>query len=316
VAPWKSSVVSRWIRTVSLAAVVIAGASTAAAQTPTGAPRGTPAPDDCITNIQPTAPGAARVFQCAGDEVRFSVAISPRCAQGGCGIIVDLPGATQTAESVNGDSGLRQRTRDLPFIVINAERPRPGMTPIFAADSDEEVFAFMQRAARVFAADLNRIHIGGFSQGGGITFSILCDPAKSSFIASAVPAASVSRTPNCFGGGSNFNPTAAILFMSGTRDMIATFSQQVDTAMRIVAGIGPVQSTQTVAMGPNGFTQMRITGQNGRILELIRYDNSNPRLGGHCFVGPFVPNTGGCDGPNGFEYGQKILEFYMANPKR
>ena len=86
-------------------------------------------------------------------------------------------------------------------------------------------------------------------------------------------------------------------------------------AESILAGLGPVGSTQVIDTGANNFVQTRITGQNGRILELIRYDNRNARLGGHCFVGPFTPNAGGCDDPTAFENGAKTLELYMNNPK-
>ena len=281
-----------------------------------------PAPDECITDISPTATGTPRRFQCAGDEVSFFVSIPQACsASAGCGLIVNLPGATQTAASAENNLGLERRVAALalprPFLVISAQRDRPGMTPIFAAGSADEVFAFMQRAARVFAADLDRIHIGGFSQGGGITFSILCDPAKASFIASAAPAASAPGDRQCFGAGAGFdNPSAPILYFSGTQDTIAAFERQAAAAEAIVDGLAPVQSTTVIDQGVSGFTQTRILGMSGRILELIRYDNTNARLGGHCFPGPAVPNGGGCDGPTAFEIGAKTLEFYVNNPKR
>jgi len=71
-----------------------------------------------------------------------------------------------------------------------------------------------------------------------------------------------------------------------------------------------------IDMGPNGFIQTRIVGSGGRLLETIDYDNTNPRLGGHCFPGAFVPNGGACNGSTSFAIGAKALEFYIANPKR
>jgi len=62
----------------------------------------------------PTAPGAAREYTCAGLEERFLLAIPPGCDQGGCGLIADLPGATALAENPNLNTGLRERTRNLP----------------------------------------------------------------------------------------------------------------------------------------------------------------------------------------------------------
>jgi poly(3-hydroxybutyrate) depolymerase len=301
-----------------LAVAAVLVAPSAGAQTPQAV-----APDECITDVSPTAPGAARTFRCRGGEIDFLVAVPPSCARGGCGLIVDLPGATQAAEAVNTNTGLRQRTRDLvqSFVVVNAQRPSGGVANLFnlapRGGSADEIFAFMQRAARVFAIDRTRIHIGGFSQGGIITFQFLCSPEKAALLASVAPAASHPRgTLPCFTTAPNFAGfDVPIIYFSGTQDMVDGFPPQVAAGNAIVAAIAPTQMTQ-VASGANGFTQTRFTGQKpGQILETVRYNNVNPRLGGHCFPGPLMPNSGGCNGPNGFEIGAKTLEFYQNNPK-
>jgi poly(3-hydroxybutyrate) depolymerase len=313
-----SSALRIWVGSLLVVVAALAAAS-AAAQAPQAV-----APDECITDVSATAPGAARTFRCRGGEIDFLMAVPPACTRGGCGLIVDLPGATQSAEAVNTNTGLRQRSRDLarPFVVVNAQRPSGGQPNLFdlapRGGSSDEIFAFMQRAMRVFAIDPARVHIGGFSQGGIITFQFLCSPEKAAILASASPAASHPRgTLPCFTTAPNFAGfNVPIIYFSGTQDMIDGFPPQVAAGTAIVAAIAPTQMTQ-VATGPNGFVQTRFTGQKpGQILETLRYDNTNPRLGGHCFVGPLVtPNSGGCNGPNGFEIGAKTLEFYMNNPK-
>lgn len=92
-------------------------------------------------------------------------------------------------------------------------------------------------------------------------------------------------------------------------------------ANRIAAGIG-AGAPQTIDSSPIGnFVQLRFSGTQGRVFERIIYDNVKdpaagpPALGGHCYVGPFTPNGGGCTGPAAFENGAKTLEFYLANPR-
>jgi len=144
-----------------------------------------------------------------------------------------------STSSVNMSTGLMERAAALddPFIVVSAQRDRTGNTPLFGANSDEEVFAFMQRTARVFSVDPARVHIGGFSQGGVVTFNILCDPQKAAFIASAAPAATTpGGNRNCFGVGPTFtNPAVPILYFSGTNDGIANFSAQMAARSAITA---------------------------------------------------------------------------------
>ena len=282
--------------------------------------------EQCLRRIGigATAPGEARVYQgCTGYEERFLLAIPPRCTTAGCGLIADIPGATAPAENPNLNTGLRQRTRDLaqPFLVLSADRP----SLTFNQASSNRIFSFMQAIANVFNVDRDRIHIGGFSNGGSVTFDFVCDPFKAAFIASAAPQASANPLgrPICF-GTDQLNPNVPILYFSGRNDMIATFSTQQQTAARIRQGIGAANVAPIVVQqSPIGNVQhLRFVGTQGRILETIQYDNIKdpaagpPNLGGHCYVGPFAPNGGGCTGPAAFQNGAKTLEFYLANPKR
>ncbi len=281
------------------------------------------APDGCITDISPTAPGQPRSFQCPGGELQFFVSVPPGCEDGGCAMLVDLPGATQSAAALELNTGLAARGRSgTPrFIVISAQHNRGAGPPFFDTTSPNgdfvEVLDFLERAARVFDADRDRLHMGGFSQGGVLTFNAVCSARGAALLASAAPAAATpgeQGSANCFGAGQRNTPVP-ILYFSGRNDRIAPFEDQAAAAQDIVAGIGPIASAQQIDSGPNGFIQFRVVGANGRLLELIRFDNTNT-LGGHCFVGPLVPNGGACNGPDGFQMGAKILDFYRANPKQ
>ena len=280
------------------------------------------ATETCIiqTGVSPTAPGAAREYNCDGFEERFLLAIPPGCDRGGCGLIADLPGATATAENPNLNTGLRQRTRDLPqpFLVLSANRPQ-----LFAdAASADRIFMFMQAVASVFSVDRDRVHIGGFSNGGGVTFNFICDPMKADFIASAAPQAT-SGNSGCFGTDpGDTNPPIPILYFSGRNDMIASFPQQRAAAQRILDGTGAQFDSIVQQSDIGGTLHVRFVGSAGQPIELVRYDNVKdpaagpPALGGHCYVGPFTANGGACTGAAAFENGAKTLEFYLANPKR
>src|SRR5262249_51829025 len=92
------------------------------------------APDQCITGVSATPPGQPRRIQCAGDQVSFFLDISPRCAQGGCGLIVNLPGSNTLASSIESLTALMKRARadgdanpNQPgFIVMGAQRDIQG----------------------------------------------------------------------------------------------------------------------------------------------------------------------------------------------
>ncbi len=274
--------------------------------------------EQCIrsTGVGPTAPGAAREFNCAGTPERFLVAIPPACTDGGCGLIADLPGATAMAENPNLNTGLRQRTRNLPqpFIVLGANNPRL----FFDAASSDRIFEFMQALANVFDVDRDRIHIGGFSNGGRVTFDFACDPEKAAFIASAAPQA----TSQSIDGPVCARPLVPIRYFNGRNDGIADFPEIQVTAARIVQGIG-AGAPETVDSSPVGnFVQLRFTGAQGQLFERLIYDNIKdpaagpPDIGGHCYVGPFTPNGGACTDEAAFENGAKTLEFYLENPRR
>jgi poly(3-hydroxybutyrate) depolymerase len=138
---WRSWALRIWAGSLLVVCAVLAAPSVRA-QAPAAV-----APDECITDVSPTAPGAARTFRCRGGEIDFLVAVPPSGARGGCGLIVDLPGATQSAEAVNTNTGLRQRTRDLAqsFVVVNAPRPSGGVANLFELSPPSSSYAARRR---------------------------------------------------------------------------------------------------------------------------------------------------------------------------
>ncbi len=276
--------------------------------------------EQCIrsTGTGATAPGAAREYTCAGFEERFLLAIPPACASGGCGLIADLPGATAPAENPNLETGLREMTRNLeqPFIVLGADRP-PQL--VFNAASSDQIFEFMRVVATVFDVDRDRIHIGGFSNGGSVTFDFICDPEKAAFIASAAPQAS----SRAIGGAAVCpRPLVPVLFFTGRNDEIAGIANMDRVAARFATGLDAGAPTIIDSSPIGNFVQQRFVGTDGTVFERIIYDNIKdpaagpPQLGGHCYAGAFRPNPGACTEPAPFSNGERTLTFYLQNPRR
>jgi len=309
---------SRWIRQRGLAigflaAFCLVGMVTCDPNPPQTA-------EQCIrsTGTGATGPGAAREYNCDAFEERFLLAIPPACTSGGCGLIADLPGATAPAENPNLETGLRQMTRNLdrPFIVLGADRP-PQL--VFNAASSDRIFDFMQAVASVFNVDRTRIHIGGFSNGGSVTFDFVCDPEKAAFIASAAPQASA----RAIGGAAVCaRPLVPVLFFTGRNDQIAGIENMNQVSDRFVAALSAGAPTIIDRSSIGNFVQQRFVGVSGLVFERILYDNTKdpaagpPQLGGHCYAGAFQPNPGACTDPAPFSNGQKTLTFYLQNPKR
>jgi len=310
------------------------GSSAGAATTDSVKPSAQVAPDTCITNVQPTQPGQPRRFQCSGDEVSFFVDISPRCAQGGCGLIVNLPGSNTLASSIESLTGLMKRARadqdanpnQAGFIVMGAQRDIPGQRlPSFNTNfrngSADEIFRFMQRAAKVFSADTNRIHVGGFSQGAFLTFNFLCDPQKAAFISSAAPMAGLPpQGVSCFGPAASgaVNPDVPFVFTSGRNDRIVPFAQQQQVTQTIMSSLQPLRSMQVVAQdAQSGFVRMRFVGNDGRTFDQIVHNGTtSTQQAGHCFVGADMDAQGlACNPPSPFMNGQVTFEFYKSHPR-
>ena len=301
-----------------------------------------PTADDCITNVSPTPPGKPRIFRCPMGTIQYFVTVPQSCADGGCGLIISLGGLAEDAQTHDKNLGLRRLGAMNNFIVVNAQQGQLGILPgsqlnFFdirrGGSSEMQLFDFAQRAAKAFAVDRNRIHMGGFSQGAQVTFDILCDPTKVglfasfSLHASAQPGFADTQMEGdmCFGPGLA-NPNVPILIMSGRTDGIVPPEEVESTVQSIITSLN-LGEGEMIDQGENGFVQRRFTGPDGAVLERIQYDNENNdplplegaeglRLLGHCYVGSVTQTFLSCAGPNGFSMGQKVMEFYMNNPKR
>jgi dienelactone hydrolase len=204
----------------------------------------------------------------------------------------------------------------------NAE-PNP---PLSSWDSnggdDAVVFDMLERAIRVFHPDEKRIHFTGFSQGGNMSWRMLC--AHADLFASVAPAA--------FASGCNFQGTEVpsrevpILYMHGTDDGLVPFSGALAQRDAVVSG-WKMGAGETIA-GDGAFERTRYTSPAGTVFEFLTHDYVIPTkcaivdLKGHCFPGSSDPGgaTGqacsfACPPPSPFNWGEEVMAFFQAHPK-
>lgn len=257
----------------------------------------------CNINV---APGTTNQT-CNGN--RYVIAATDACVSGGCGLIFDVHGFTMNTESQNSGTQLRQLGTAAGYVVVHPQA-NGFLLPSWSSSDDINVFNSLLAIADAFNVNKARIHFGGFSQGGWMTWRMICNtqftPRPRDVIASFGPIAAGlgNEAPNCFTAGNPGTPTA-ILHTHGRRDFAVPFSEAVRTMGFIEAAQGP-DRTEEVLHEEAFYTRTRFTG-NGLLYETLFHD------GAHCMVFPGGSGIYNCNGP--FTTGQEILEFYQANPK-
>ncbi len=254
-----------------------------------------------INCISDTSPTDSRLIPCRG--LVYTVSVPDGCQHGDCGLIVDVHGSTGNAEIHDEGTNLRQLGRDAtpPFVVVQPNAN--GVPPDWSSSDDNRVFAFLQQAVDAWAVDVNRVHFGGSSAGGLMTWRMICRHAD--VIASFAP---ISATPisggRCFGNGA-LNPTAPILPIHGQFDPVLPFSTVERIRDDIIDAMGDAHQAH-VLFSQDGTLWTRHTG-NGLQYDLLEYPE------GHCLPGGHARFS--CQNDVGFEAGQEIIDFYIAHPR-
>ena len=184
----------------------------------------------CISDTSPTGTGT-RVFPQASCGLDFTVRIPNACANGGCGLIIDVHGFAMDGNIQDRNTNLRRLGGDAGFVVASPTARVGGQAlPSFSQAMDANLIAdFAREAIGAFNLNPNRIHIGGFSQGAGISFFSICN----------FPDLYASAAPIAGGGGSCFanGPPIPLLQTNGMRDEFANFAGASNTRSTIVAGM-------------------------------------------------------------------------------
>jgi len=284
-----------------------------------GAPSGDagpPAVEGCFTDV-----GAGHhVFACAG--IDYDVEISAPCAAGGCGLIFDVHGATMNAASEDRNTNLRALGSAAGYIVVQPTGPATAIGPQWdPARDDPKVFAFLELTARVLRVDARRIHFTGFSQGGFMSWRMLCDHAE--VFASIAPAAACGTLfRHCpFTASDRPEAELPVLYVHGSRDNIVP---GCGGAMRdTVVASWSMTPSSPVSMDAD-YTWSRYASASGNVFEFIdhSYSARSLILGGHCLPGStdissstFAIDGYGCDHTSPITWGAAVLAFFQAHPR-
>lgn len=277
-----------------------------------------PAPllDDCITA------GEAGHHQFTCNDHDFDLELPAACLESACGLVVDVHGMTMDAAMEDANTRMRALGNAHGYIVVQPSAPGDAPLSYWDDADDDAVWDFLERTVGAFHVDPARIHFAGFSQGGSMTWRMLC--AHSDVLASVAPAAAcdVPLVPECaFEDGEA--PALAIptFYMHGTADNIVAFDCAPGRIEAAIAtwGLG----SETVLSEDDQHLWKRWSGAT--TLEFVQHDYEarSGILGGHCYPGSDDIEGGldgqlfgfGCDGATAFDWGEAVMAFFEAHPR-
>jgi polyhydroxybutyrate depolymerase len=265
-------------------------------------------PKGCLTDV-----GAGHhVFPCAGG-ISYDVEISEACAAGGCGLVLDMHGYTMDAAQEDLATGMRALGDKEGYVVVQPNAG--GVPPSWDQLTDvPSVFAFVSDAATALVTDPKRAHVMGFSQGGGMTWRMVCWHAD--FFASASPLSGIE--------GCEFVPPnvpsrpVPTMMVHGTLDDVVSFAAVAVPIRDAALAYWDYGAGAVIAMDPT-YTETGYMAPSGADFAFWQHDLTagSPILGGHCApggadVGP-LPDQFGCQSSS-FDYGQEAMAFFVAHP--
>ena len=306
-------------------------------------PGGSPpnlAPYGCVSSVTP----GKHVFRCGvGKSMTFDVT-APNCSTQRCGVIVDMHGSFMDGRTQELNTNLADLGSAAGYIVVQPN----GESLTMSTREDPQLVDFLKDIAKSFDADLNRVHMTGFSQGGFLTWRMLCH--HSNLFASVAPAGAglnpvppeqapvkLKSPPHCqFSGAELPGRRMPILYMHGVDDAMVEYAsgERMVSAIQNAWQLGD----PTVIESGHHYERLRYAGTNGGSLDFIRHRYTTDaqvgplqtligtievKLKGHCYPGStHLSKTGneilafGCQGQSEFHWGRMVLDFFIANPKR
>ncbi len=292
------------------------------------------APTGCVTSVS----AGKHHFNC-GQTMTFEVT-APDCSNAHCGVIVDMHGSYMNGKLEDANTQLSQLAPPAGFIVVQPNGQ--GLTT--DASEDPQLVAFLKDLMHSFDADPKRVHMTGFSQGGFLTWRMLCN--YSHLWASVAPGGAglnpvppdqvpikLKPPPHCqFTAADSPSESVPILYMHGVEDAMVEYSsgERMIDAIRSFYQLG---EPQTVEEG-QGYRRLQFVGQGRAKLDFVQHTYQtdskvsypllqvNIALRGHCYPGsthhvaaPGEIMAFGCKGQNAFHWGQMVLDYFIANPK-
>jgi polyhydroxybutyrate depolymerase len=294
-----------------------------------------PTPSGCITDVTP----GDHTFMCEG--LATDVSIPPACVKPGCGLITEIHGDTGSGALMDANTNLKALGKARGFVVVAPSGPPwpggPGST--WHPSDDETVIKIIEKVAAVFRTDPKKNHLTGFSRGGFVTWRLLCKHAD--LFASIAPATAGSSNGSSngftcngvnevscpFDGSPNGKPSVEvpILFLMGRTDTPVPFG--CTSRIREQAIAAWALGNKSTADGDANYTHFRWTNAKGTVLETFEHSYETEPTGpfgdakGHCFPGskmdPFAPQYSvPCKPPNAFTWGEQVISFFEAHPKK
>ena len=266
-------------------------------------------PVGCVTDVS----AGHHVFACASG-ISYDVEIPAACTAGGCGLILDIHGYSMNAAQEDLATGMRALGDQDGYVVVQPNAP--GSPPAWDQPTHvPPMFAFVSDVATAFGTNPKRAHVLGFSQGGGMTWRMVCSHAD--FFASASPLSGIE--------GCEFFPPnvpsreVPLVMVHGTQDNIVSFTS-IAVPLRDAALTYWADGTGVVFAMDAGHTATRYLTAAGTPFEFYQhgYTAGSAFLGGHCApggadMGP-SPFQFGCEGTGQFVYGQVVMSFFIAHP--
>jgi pimeloyl-ACP methyl ester carboxylesterase len=229
-------------------------------------------------------------------------------------MVLDIHGYTMNAAEEDLATGMRALGDQYHYVVVQPSAP--GVPASWDQTTQVPlVFTFVSDLAKAMVTDPKRAHVMGFSEGGGMTWAMVC--AHADFFAAASPLAGI---PGCAWVAPNAPSRAMpILQVAGMLDNVVNYNA-VAVPLRDVALAYWGDGTGTVVQTTSGYTVTRYTTSAGVPYEFYSHELTagNAVLGGHCApggsdVGPGITQYG-CEGTGQFVYGQTVMAFFVANP--
>ena len=288
-----------------------------------GSPAPAPVATGCVTDVT----AGHRVVSCQG--ITHNLTVPASCLTQTCGLIVDVHGGTMSGDMEDKNTQLAEIAPAAGFIVV---QPNANNGLWDATTDDPLVYSFIENVRDAFHVDTHHIHMTGISQGGYMSWRFAC--AHTDLFGSVAPAAAAGQANISVETGCTFTGTDAptgeldILYMHGTQDGLVNFPNAITLRDAVVAfykmDAGAVVATDGT------FTRTRYATASGRVFEFIQHNYITPSMfagiaiKGHCFPGSpdqsvTLPNqlmSFGCDPPDSFTWGQEVLRFFVAHPKR
>jgi poly(3-hydroxybutyrate) depolymerase len=268
------------------------------------------------------------------DGIAYDVEIPTACAAGGCGVVFDIHGYSMTADQEDKSTGLRALGRENGYVIVQPTAPSAFIVPSWTPTQDDpKIWSFLSDTRTALSIDPKKIHFTGFSQGGAISWYFVCQHAD--VLASAAPVAAGDDEAGAPAISCPFNATQSpsqqipVLQMHGIQDGLVPFT--TGTGQRDAALMGWGLANPTVVSSDASYSHTRYTNASGLVFEFIQHNyivDPPPiplTIKGHCLPGgqDLKANATSlewaylsCAPPNGFVWGQVMMDFFIAHPRQ